>query len=322
MIRLDAISLRQLKAFMLVAEAQSLTAAAERMGLTTPAVHSQIRNLETAIGLPLLHRGKDQGFGQLTEEGRILLGMAREIDTLLQRASNRIEALAQGRAGVVRLAAVSTAKYFAPRLVRLLRDALPEVDVHLIVANREGIIAALNECAVDMAIMGRPPRDPPLEAAMIGPHPHGLLAPADHRLAHRELIGADDLRAETFIAREHGSGTRILMNRFLESLDEEADYKLVEMTSNETVKQSILAGLGIAFLSLHTVQEELANGRLVCLKAPGLPIMRSWFLVHPHYNHPTHAAQSVWNATLALKAHFLPELKLTEPRPTEGSAVS
>lgn len=304
MIRMDAVTLRQIRALVLADETRSLGQTAQIMGLSAPAVHSLLRNLETAVGVPLI--GRSAPWGELTQEGRILGEAARKIELLMLQSGNRIAALAEGRAGTVRMSCVSTAKYFAPHLVRLLRDSLPGIEIRLSVDNREGVIRSLDEQNVDMAIMGRPPRRPLLDAATLGPHPHGVLAPPDHPLAGRSGILPDDLAGETFIAREPGSGTRILMQRYLDAFGEGDRFSLLEMASNETIKQAVMAGLGIAFLSLHTVQEELANGRLVCLDLPDLPITRSWFVVRPRETDLTPAGARVWSAIVGLDGAFLP----------------
>jgi len=85
---------------------------------------------------------------------------------------------------------------------------------------------------------------------------------------------------QTFLTRESGSGTRILMERFLDRIGEGRLYRTVEMGTNETIKQAVIAGLGIAFISGHTVASELQDGRLVQIKADGVPITRQWFLIH------------------------------------------
>lgn len=306
MIRLDALTLKQLRALTAVAETGSLSAAAARLGLTPPAIHSQIKNLESAFALPLLHRGADSSGSSLTGHGLAVLDAARRIDVVLSQCAEQVSALAEGMAGQVTLGVVSTAKYFAPRLVRLLNGLCPDIKITLRVGNREEMISDLQRHGVDLAIMGRPPRMPPVLATPLGQHPHGLVAPPDHPLAGRTGVTAADLLTETFIAREPGSGTRILMSRYLDTLGEGQEVALVEMGSNETIKQAVIAGLGIAFLSLHTVMDELRSGRLVSIEAPGLPIVRVWFLVHPADATLGPAADRLRHEIIGLSGSYLP----------------
>lgn len=304
----EMITLRQLRALATVARTGSMTAAARELGLTTPAVHSQIKMLEEALGLPLLYRHGDGSGSGPTLAGQVMLASAGRIDAALTQAVQQVLAFRDGRAGRVTLGVVSTAKYFAPRLVKVLRSLHPDIEVVLEVGNREQILGDLERMHFDLAIMGRPPRMPPNEAWPLGPHPHGVIAPPDHPLAGMAGLTAADLSGETFIAREPGSGTRILMMRYLERLGEGAPRSLVEMGSNETIKQAVMAGLGIAFLSLHTVADELRNGSLITLPAPGLPVERHWFLVRRLDQPALPAARELEKTILSLNGSFLPVL--------------
>ncbi|SOC11941.1 LysR family regulator CbbR [Rhodobacter maris] len=305
MIRLDSITLKQLRALQAVAKGGSLTAAGQIIGLTTPAIHTQIKSLEDAVQVRLLQRASDGGGSELTEAGRTLLETARRIEDALSQGGANLAALARGQAGRVTLGVVSTAKYFAPRLVKALSLSNPDIEVALRVGNRAATIEGLERGAFDIAIMGRPPRRPPVQAEPLGPHPHGLLAAPDHPLAGQG-VAVDALFAQIFLAREKGSGTRILMERWLDRVGDGQAYETLEMDSNETIKQAVMAGLGIAFLSLHTVTEELASGRIVPLQAPGLPILRHWFMVRREDEAPRPVAAQLWQAILGLAGSYLP----------------
>lgn len=307
MIRLDALTLKQLRALIAVAETGSLTAAAERLGLTTPAVHNQIKMLEGAIRTPVLMRAAG-GAGMVpTPAGSEMVLAGRRIDAALTLAGDRIGAVSRGKVGHVALGVVSTAKYFVPRLVRILTDAHPEIAITLRVDNREEVIADLDHGAIDLAVMGRPPRRPIVVSTPLGPHPHGIVLAPDHPLAGAEVTGPGDLMEQTFIAREPGSGTRILMERYLDRMAEGHTFRRIEMTSNETIKQAVIAGLGIALLSLHTVTDEVRAGRLALLRGPGLPIMRHWYLVHPAASPLSAAAERLHRAVVALGGSYLPQ---------------
>jgi LysR family transcriptional regulator, low CO2-responsive transcriptional regulator len=308
MLRPDAVTLRQLRALAAVSRLGSMTAAGKELGLTAPAIHSQIRGLEDAIGAPVLQRLADASGSGLTTPGRVLLEGIERIEAALMQALGRITAIQAGKEGRVVLGVVSTAKYFAPRLVQTLRQLHPGIEVVLQVGNREEILRDLAMMRLDLTIMGRPPRHPPVDAQPIGPHPHGLIASPSHRLAGLRALSAADLAGETFLSREEGSGTRILMTRYLDRLGEGQPFDLVEMGSNETIKQAAMAGLGVGFLSLHTVADELRTGTLVRLAAPGLPIERHWFLVR-HLQQPEQPTAAVLATTiLNLKGSFLPRI--------------
>lgn len=304
--KLDAVTLRQLRALAAVAETGSLAAAGERLGLTASAVHAQIRNLETALSVPMLQRASTGTGSVPTPEAALALEAGRRIEVALGRCVEQIAAVKAGRSGRVTLGVVSTAKYFAPRLVATLKRQSPGVEVVLRESNRGGVVADLERQAVDLAIMGRPPRQPVVTASPIGPHPHGLIAPPDHPLAGLDRVEIGQVLREPMIAREVGSGTRILMTRYLDAQAPGQAYDLVEMGSNETIKQAVMAGLGLAFISLHTATEELRSGRLVALRAPGLPLVRQWFLVHPADQPLSPAARALAERIEALQGAFLP----------------
>ncbi|KEO51795.1 LysR family regulator CbbR [Thioclava pacifica] len=305
--RMNALTLKQLRALDAVARGGSLTAAGEALGLTTPAIHTQIKGLEEALGMKLIQRAADGSGSELTEAGMALRETARRIEDNLSQAAANLLAIQRGQSGRVTLGVVSTGKYFAPRLVKMLQDAHPEIEVALRVGNRSSIIEGVERGTFDLAIMGRPPRHPPVIAEPIGEHPHGLIVPPGHPLIGQGMQ-LDLLFDQTFLAREQGSGTRIVMSRWLDRIGDGRIYDTLEMDSNETIKQAVMAGLGIAFLSLHTVMDELATGRLVQIEAPGLPLMRHWFLVRREEERTRELALRVWEEIVEMNGSFLPRM--------------
>ena len=303
----SGLTLKHLRCLAAVAEHRSLTAAAAARNLTTPAIHSQIKGLEAQVGRPVVARAADGTGFDLTGAGRVLLRAAERIEASLSQAGAALDALAQGQQGHVTLSVVSTAKYFAPRLVRLLRDAAPEIVVRLRIGNRGAVIEDLDAGRADLAVMGRPPRQPAVAAEPLGPHPHGVILPPGHPLAARDGFDPSELLAETFISREQGSGTRMLMTRFLDRFAEGVEPEMIEMESNETIKQAVIAGLGVAFLSLHTVCDEMATGRLLQLRGPALPVMRHWYLVRPSESAPTDAARRIAETIVGLGGVYFPD---------------
>ncbi len=305
--RLNALTLKQLRALESVARHGSITHAADELGLTAPAVHSQLGTLEANFGCAMVRRGRAGAFAP-TEEGQALLRAHQKALQALTMAIHRIEALQRGLAGSVVLGVVSTGKYFAPGLVARLRRAYPDIEIVLRIGNRDSVIQSLQDGGIDLAIMGRPPRDPPVESLPIGAHPHVLIAAPDHPLVLADTIRPDDIMAQTFLVREPGSGTRILANRWLDRFGEGRPFDATEMESNETIKQAVMAGLGIALISYHTVTEELRSGRLATIRAEGLPIQRHWFLIHRTDLDVTPAIATVRGFIDAQRGDYLPEL--------------
>jgi DNA-binding transcriptional LysR family regulator len=283
------VTLRQLRTFAEVARRQSFTAAAKALHLTQPAVSMQMRQLEDAAGLPLVEQ-----LGRrihLTDAGRELLPYAGGIADLLREAEDAMNALQGIGGGELSIAVTSTAKYFAPRLLAEFRRRHAEVRLRLAVSNRESVVRALTDNTVDLAVMGRPPRGLDTEAAAFANHPISVIAAPDHPLAGRRRLPLEALAGETFIIRERGSGTRAAMEHVFAERAFRARETL-EMSSNETIKQAVMAGMGIAFLSTHTIGLELRAGRLVLLAVSGLPVMREWYVIHRRGKRLSPAAQA------------------------------
>jgi LysR family transcriptional regulator for metE and metH len=219
-----------------------------------------------------------------------------------------IEALRGMDGGRVSVGIVSTAKYFAPRALAAFKRLHPKVEMRLLIGNREDTIAALEDLSVDFAVMGRPPEHFEVDRAVIGDHPHVIIGPTDHALAGRRLSLAD-LAQETFLLREPGSGTRLLMQRLFEDAGVDPPIGM-EIGSNETIKQAVMAGLGVALLSAHTIAAEVEDGRLAVFDVLGLPIVRQWFVVRRREKRLLPAAQALWDHLVTSGRAFLPDSAL------------
>jgi DNA-binding transcriptional LysR family regulator len=271
------LTIRQLRALAAVNEAGSVTSAASRLHLTQPAVTLQLRNLQELAGLPLIQRTGDGMV--LTDAGRSVLALTERVEAALLDCEQTLDLIAGRSGGRVSIAAVSTAKYFVPFAIAAFSKRFPKVDVSLRIGNREDVREALRGYDLDIAVMGRPPPDLQVEMRLLGKHPHVIVAAADHPLAaRRKPVALVELADELFITREVGSGTRMLMEGFFQESDLRPQVRM-EMDSNETIKQAVIAGLGIAFISQHTVAHEIAERRLVALKVPGLPLVRQWHAI-------------------------------------------
>lgn len=270
------LTIRQLRALAAVEATGSITAAASQLHLTQPAVTLQLRNLQALARLPLIQRTGD-GM-RLTDAGREVQRLTERIEAALLDCEQSLDMIAGRNSGRVSIGAVSTAKYFVPFAIAAFSRKFPKIDVRLKIGNREEIREALRGYDLDIAVMGQPPADVEVEMRLLGKHPHIVVAAAGHALATKRRLAATDLAEETFITREPGSGTRMLMEEFFRKTRLKAKIGM-EMGSNETIKQAVIAGLGIAFISQHTVSHELQQRRLVALKVAGLPVMRQWHAI-------------------------------------------
>jgi len=270
------LTLRQLQCFSAVARNLSYTKAAEELHLTQPAVSMQIRQLEQQAGLALTEQ-----FGKkvhLTEAGAEVYRYARSILQQVDEMDDVLDKLKGFAGGKLRIAAISSANYFAPRLLGTFHQRFPDVSVSMDVTNQKAVLGLVIDNEVDMAIMGQPPRDSHVEAIAFMENPLIIVASPDHRLAARKRIAQKELEKEVFLTREPGSGTRGAMERFFR----EQKLKLttgMSMGSLSSVKQGVQAGLGLGLLPRDAVRVELQLGHLVELKVKGLPIQRHWYVV-------------------------------------------
>ncbi len=291
-----------------IARRGTVAHAARDLYLTGPAVTLQIRQLEEEVGLPLFDR---TSAGMLpTEAGRALIETAAKVEGLLSECADRLAALKGLDAGHVSIGVVSTAKYFAPRAIAAFAQMHPGIETSLLVGNRLEILEALRTHRADIVLMGRPPADIDLVHALLGPHPLVVIAHPDHPLAAAKAIPRESLHGQTFLLRETGSGTRTAFEGFLaEALGLAAGLRFSEMGSNETIKQAVMAGLGVAFLSGHTIGAELESGRLAVLDVVGTPVMREWFVVRRADRTPSPSTAAFERFVTDRVADFLPEIQ-------------
>ena len=270
-------SFRQLATFHTVARLGSVSAAAEEMHLTQPAVSIQIGVLEASAQTPLLQRS---GRGiRLTEAGELLAGYAGRILDLWREAGEEMATLQGVFSGTLRVGAVTTAEYLLPPLLVTFANQNPKVKVKLQVGNRDEIVRLLAGHEIDVAIMGRPPAELKTDSNAFARHPMAFLAAPNHPLMHQPGLSIEALGSAHILVRERGSGTRTTVERIFK--DASLHLRIgSEMSSNEAIKQMCAAGFGVAFLSMHTCVLELNAGVLQVLPMPGNPIEREWFVMH------------------------------------------
>ena len=254
---------RQLRVFNEVARHLSFVRAAEALHLTPPAVTLQVKELEGHVGAPLFERAGRKV--SLTTTGEYMLVYARRILATLKDAEDAAARLKQVESGRLTVGLVSTAKYFLMNMVGQFQKRHPGVDVNLLVGNREQLVRMLGHNEVDIAVMGRPPQELQTRAEPFAAHPHVFVAATDHPLVGLGPLSVEDLRGHDFIAREPGSGTRAAMEKFFAEHRVEPRLKM-NLHSNETLKQAVMAGLGLGFVSLHAIGMEMRHGLIALLE--------------------------------------------------------
>jgi DNA-binding transcriptional LysR family regulator len=271
-------TLRQLEVFEAIARLGSFTRAAEEMYLTQPTVSMQIKKLTEAVGLPLFEQVGKKIF--LTDAGRELHQTCRGIFEHLSHFEMVTADMKGLKTGKLRLAVVTTAKYFAPRLLGMFCQQYPGVEVSLKVSNRERVLERLAGNQDDLYILGQPPEEVDVVAETFLENPLVVLAPASHALAHKKRIPLKRIAEEPFLLREPGSGTRIATERVFAEQGLKPKMRM-ELGSNEAIKQAVIGGLGISVLSRHTLALDVPSGQLVILDVQGFPIQRHWYFAYP-----------------------------------------
>ncbi len=289
------VTFRQLRVFAEVVRQGSVLRAAEALHLTPPAVSMQVKELESQVGLPLFDRiGRRLS---LSTTGEYFIVYARRLLGTLKEAEDAMARFKGVESGVLTIGMVSSAKYFLPGLLVLFRAEHPAVEVRLRLGNREQLTALMQANEVDLSVMGRAPKEWPNRAEPFAVHPHVLVTAPNHPFARAESVPAAALAREGFIVREPGSGTRAALEEYLSAHRLQPMF-IMELPSDEAIKQAVMAGLGVSLVSLHTIGLEWRNGLIAAPHVEGLPLMRRWHVVNA-------AAKMLSPAAEALRYYIL-----------------
>jgi DNA-binding transcriptional LysR family regulator len=283
------LTFRQLQVFKAVYDLKSYSKAGDLLGLTQPAVSSQVRHLEQAVGTPMFeYLGRKL---YCTAAGDEMAVCVQSVFRELVDMQNRLAALEGRVAGDLKLVAVSTAQYVVPYLLRSFLQLNPQVNISVAVVNRATALQRLHDNSDDLAIMGMVPPDRPLTSLPFLDNELIPVVPAGHPLLEQQAVGAEDFLGSQLLTREAGSGSRLALEVYCQQHRLKMSPGL-ELGSNDAVKHAVLAGLGVAVVPKLSVLSELALGTIHALNIPGFPLRRSWCVVYPRARHPTPAMQA------------------------------
>ena len=283
------LTLRQIKIFLSATKHMSFTRAAEELHISAPAISMQIKEMEEDMGVSLFVRENKKI--ALTTAGEYFLVYARRVASTLIEASNMMERLRGTEVKALKIGLVSTAKYFLPQMLVQFKKDYPNLQIKIEVRNRQQLIELLRDGELDIAIMGQPPKELDTRVEPFASHPHVFVASPLNPLTGKINIHPDALNNFEIISREPGSGTRAIMENYF------TEHRIspivnMEMSSNETIKQAVIADLGISFVSLHIIGNELANKQLVILDVQDTPIIRTWHVVALGKRNASQAAEA------------------------------
>ena len=291
------VTFRQLRLFLALAETGSVSAAARAMHVTQPTASMQLKEVALAVGLPLYEViGKKV---HLTDVGRELAATARTMHLSWEAFEQSVDAMNGLSRGKLRIAVVSTAKYFMPRMIGSFCQKHPGLDVALEILNRDGVVQRLRDSLDDLYIMSMPPADMDLQDEILMANPIVIIAPTADTRAQGGRMALRDLRSDRFILREPGSGTRMAADQYFRKKKFKPDIRL-ELGSNEAVKESVAAGLGIGVVSRHALHGMDKENGVRVMDVEGFPLPSAWHMVH-------HAHQKLSPAALAFRKHLVTE---------------
>ena len=292
------ITFRQLRLFLALFETGSVSAAARVMHVTQPTASMQLKEVSLSVGLPLYEViGKKV---HLTEVGKELAVTARAMVLDWQNFEQTVDQLKGLSRGKLRIAVVSTAKYFVPRLIGSFCKKYPAIDVSLEILNRDGVVQRLHDNLDDLYIMSMPPTDMDLHDELLTPNPIVVIAATANALVKQRKISLKELQGQRFILREQGSGTRMAADQHFKKKKFKPNIRL-ELGSNEAVKESVAGGLGIGVISRHALHGMDKEHGVRVIDVEGFPLPSAWHMVH-------RASQKLSPASLAFRKHLLSEL--------------
>lgn len=298
------ITFRQLRLFQALADTGSVSAAAKAMHVTQPTASMQLKEVAQSVGLPLYEViGKRV---HLTMVGRELAATARAMNLAWESFEQSVDELKGLSRGKLRVAVVSTAKYFMPRLIGSFCRKYPAIDVALEILNRDGVVHRLRENLDDLYVMSMPPADMDLHDEVLIPNPIVVIASMSDALSLRGRITLKELATARFILREPGSGTRMAADQHFRKKKFRPDVRL-ELGSNEAVKESVAGGLGIGVVSRHALHGLDKENGVRVIDVDGFPLPSSWHMVH-------HASQKLSPVALAFRKHLFAEIGRVKSR--------
>jgi DNA-binding transcriptional LysR family regulator len=294
------ITFKQLRIFLAVFDAGSVSAAAKSTHVTQPTVSMQLKEISNAVGLPLYEVISKKIF--FTDAGKELASTAREMLNAWSNFEQSIDAAKGLTRGKLKIAVVSTAKYFMPRLIGQFCKKYPDIDISLEILNRDGVLMRMRENLDDLYIMSQPPTDMDLVDDIFLHNPLVPIAAYSHPLTKKTSVPLNSFLDQRFILREKGSGTRMTIDKYFKTQKFRPDIRM-ELGSNEAIKEAVAGGLGIGVVSKHALHGHQKEHGVAIINVTGFPIMSHWHIVHPAKKHLPPVA-------IAFKTHLLNSVRL------------
>ncbi len=293
------ITFRQMRLFLALADLGSVSAAAKALHVTQPTASMQLKEVSQSVGLPLYEVVGKKVY--LTDVGKELASTARSIAQSWGAFEQHVDAIQGLSRGQLRVAVVSTAKYFMPKLIGRFCKKHPAIDVSLEILNRDGVVGRMRDNMDDLYIMSLPPLDMDLVDVALMPNPIVLITAQTDPLTRQSGLALQDLGRSRFILRERGSGTRMATDEHFRKKRFRADVRM-ELGSNEAVKEAVAGGLGVGVVSRHALHGLQREHGVKVLDVQGFPLPSAWHIVHP-------AQKKLPPLATAFKSYLLQEVQ-------------
>jgi LysR family transcriptional regulator, low CO2-responsive transcriptional regulator len=270
------VTFRQIRTFETVARRLSFSKAAVELNLSPPAVSVQIKHLEEDVGVALFEQLGKKIY--LTSAGRLMLRYSKAIIRSFQEAEETFSKIRNGEGGALNIGVISAGSYFVPALIAEFVEMNRGIEPKLSVENRDDLLRGVEENRIDLAVTLGAPSNPRLVVEPFAPHSFVIVAPPRHRLAGSTNIALRELANERFIVREQGSDMRSAFDHCIAGRTEVRAP--LEFSDTEAIKRAVIAGMGVSFVSAHSVELEVRAGLLSVLDVIGLPWVSQWRLIH------------------------------------------
>ena len=272
------ITFKKLKLFLAFTETKSVSAAAKQMFVTQPTASMQLMEITNAVGLPLYEMISKKIY--LTDTGKELADTARQILNTWAAFEQNVDSTNGITRGKLKIAVVSTAKYFMPRLIGQFCKKYPDIDVSLEILNRDGVVSRMLDNLDDIYIMSQPPKDIDLDDDIFMDNQLVAIAALNSPLAKQKSIPLSTLKDDRFILREKGSGTRMTSDKFFKQFKFHPNIRM-ELGSNEAIKEAVAGGLGIGVVSKYALHGRQKEHGVSMIDIKGFPISSHWHVVNP-----------------------------------------
>lgn len=256
-------TLHQLLIFLEVVKQQSITKAAAAMYMTQPALSIQLKNFQNQFDIPLTEVIGKQLY--VTDFGKSIAEIAENVIQEADAIKYKTKEYSDLLAGKLRISSASTGKYVIPYFLSGFQKRYSGIDIILDVSNKTTVVQNLKDNEVDFALVSVVPEGIDIEEEL-------LLENKIFKVSNKNI----STKESPLIFREDGSATRMAMDQYYKKVKER---KSIKLTSNEAVKQAVIAGLGNSLIPLIGIKNELNNGELHIIPSKGLPIVTSWRLI-------------------------------------------